>query len=124
MRFFKTLAAAGLLLAGAFTAGAAQARDVYWSVGIQAPVAGVGVGTVVSNVPQRSYPPAYGYVAAPVYPAYGGYPVYHPAPVVYAPAPVVRYRSAPRYVVVPPHAPRGWHGHRHGHRHGHGHGHR
>lgn len=115
MTFSKTLTSALLVLAGALGAGAAQARDVYWSVGIQAPVAGVGVGTVVSNVPQ------YGYHAAP--PAYvqvPAYPVYQPAPVVYAPVPVVRYRPLPppRYVVVPQGHGHRHHHHRHGHRHG------
>lgn len=122
MNLGKTLTAATLMLAGALATGAAQARDVYWSVGINAPVAGVGVGTVVSNVPH------YGYHAAP--PAYvqvPAYPVYQPAPVVYAPVPVVRYRPAPppRYVVVPQgYGHPYYHGHRHGKKHGHRHGHR
>jgi hypothetical protein len=65
------LAAAGCALA----TGAANAGNVYWSVGINVPP----VGTVVSN--------------APVY--------VEPAPVVYAPAPVV-YAPPPVYVVPPP----------------------
>ncbi|MFN6995165.1 MAG: hypothetical protein ACK4PH_13290 [Aquincola tertiaricarbonis] len=122
MSIRKTLTAATMVMAGVLAAGAAQARDVYWSVGINAPVAGVGVGTVISNAPH------YGYHAAP--PAYvqvPAYPVYQPAPVVYAPVPVVRYRPVPppHYVVVP----QGYghpyhHGHRHGKKHGHRHGHR
>jgi hypothetical protein len=64
----------------ALTAGAAQARDVYWSVGVSSP----GVGAVFSNAPQ-----------APVYVA--------PAPVVYAPPPPVYYvEPAPVYYVPPP----------------------
>ena len=101
MSLRKTLSAAVLLSAGVLAAGAAQARDVYWSVGINAPVAGVGVGTVISNAPPVRYyaPPAV---------------VYQPAPVLYAPPPppVRYYRPAPppAYVVVPQRAPRHWHG--------------
>ncbi|MCR5865374.1 hypothetical protein [Aquincola sp. J276] len=122
MSIRKTLTAATMVMAGVLAAGAAQARDVYWSVGINAPVAGVGVGTVISNAPHygnHAAPPAYVQVPA--------YPVYQPAPVVYAPVPVVRYRPVPppHYVVVP----QGYghpyhHGHRHGKKHGHRHGHR
>lgn len=95
---------ASLALAGALSAGVAQAGGVHWSVNIQAPVAGVAVGTVISSGPM--------YQAYPVYPA--AYPVYSPPPVVYVPAPVVRYRPAPppRYVVVPA-EPRHWHGRGH-----------
>jgi len=83
------LAAAGCALA----TGAANAGNVYWSVGINVPP----VGTVVSNAPVY-VEPAPVYVPAPVYaPA----PVYVPAPpVVYAPAPVV-YAPPPPVVVVP-----------------------
>ena len=41
------------------------------------------------------------------------YPVYQPAPVLYAPPPPVRYHRPappPAYVVVPQRAPRHWHG--------------
>lgn len=75
------------LIAGAatLTAGAAQARDVSWSIGINLPVP-----RVVLPVPQVV-------VAAPV-PYYAPEPVYYPpAPVYYQPAPVV-YRRAPVYV--------------------------
>lgn len=107
----RQLFVASLALAGALSTGVAQAGGVHWSVGIQAPVVGVSVGTVISNGPvyssYPSYPPSY-----PVYPA--AYPVYSPPPVVYVPAPVVRYRPAPppRYVVVPV-QPRHWHGRGH-----------
>lgn len=108
MSIRKTLTAASLLMAGVLCAGAAQARDVYWSVGINAPVAGVGVGTVISNAPSYGYQAPY--VAVPAY------PVYQPAPVIYAPPPVRYYRPAPppAYVVVPQYAPRHWHGRGHG----------
>ena len=72
------LITAALALGGALTSFAAQAGNVYWSVGVSAPLDGYGgVQTVVGNVP--------------------------PAPVVVQPAPVVvpvgYYPSAPRYVV-------------------------
>lgn len=77
------LATAGSLLA----AGAVQAGNVYWSVGINLPP----VGTVISNVPAAPVVvPAPVYVAPP--------PVYvEPAPVVYAPPPRVVYRPVPVY---------------------------
>jgi hypothetical protein len=83
----SALVASALVLAAA----GAQARDVYWSVGINAPLqAGVSVGTVISNGPV--------YQAAPVY--------YQPAPVYYQPAPVVYaepvYVPAPVYVRAAP----------------------
>ncbi len=109
--------AAGAALAFAALAGtgAAQARDVYWSVGVQSP----GVAMGFANTP-------------PVVVASG--PVYYapPPPVVYAPRPI--YHAAPPVVVVPSHRYYGnphyrhydkhrGHGHRHEHR-GRGHGHR
>jgi hypothetical protein len=85
-----TLITAALALGGALTCVAAHADDVYWRVGVSAPIDGYGrVHTVVGNVP--------------------------PAPVVVAPAPVVvqsygrpvvYYPPAPSYVVP------AW-GHRH-----------
>ena len=115
------VAGAALAFVALAGAGAAQARDVVWSVGVQSP--GISVG--VANAP-------------PVYVASG--PVYYapPPPVYYAPRPV--YQAAPVYV-VPSH--RGYYGRRyyrdpprhydkhrgHGHRHHdrremHRHGHR
>ena len=77
------LAAAGVAVARLAGAGAAQARDVNWSVGLSSP--GVVVG--VSN----GYPM---YVAPP--------PVYvAPRPVYYAPAPVY-YSAPPAYYAPPP----------------------
>ena len=107
----KGLAMIALAAGGWALAGSAQARDVYWSIGVNSP--GVAVG--VSNAPP---PVVYSY------PSYG-YPVYEPRPVVVYPRPVVVH---PRPVVVQSYpvypAPyygycddRRWHKHRHGHRH-------
>lgn len=89
----------------ALAAGAAQARDVYWSVGVSSP----GVGAVFSNAPPVYVAPAPVYYAPPP-------PVYYvePAPVYYAPPRVV-YRPAPVYYV-------GGHGHHHKHKWRHRHG--
>jgi hypothetical protein len=92
------LACAGLAAA----LPAAQAGgNVYWSVGIDAPVGVTAVSTRIGNLPP---PPPVVYAPAPV--------IVQPAPVVYAPpvvlqpAPVVAY---PRYVVLPPgHRKHGW----------------
>lgn len=84
---FRELAAlAGLALA----AGAAQARDVYWSVGVQAaPGVVVGVGNhrpvVVAPAPVYVQP-------VPVY--------VQPAPVYVHPAPVY-VQPQPQYIVPP-----------------------
>lgn len=99
----RTLMAIGAT--AALAVGSAHAANVYWSVGINAPVApGVAVGTVISNgVPVAPVvaPPVY--LPAPIYtpaPVYAPSPVvYAPSPVVYAPAPVV---YAPRVVYGPP----------------------
>ncbi len=108
----KLIALVFTTAAGLMSTGAAVASDVYWSIGISAPV----VGAVVSNAPQRHYgppayygPPAVVYQTAPVYVA--------PQPIYYAPAPVI---------VVPRHHRRhGWdQGKRHDARHDHGRGHR
>ena len=103
----KWIAGAGMALGLVLTSGVAQARDVYWSVGVGAPGVGVNVGNG----------PGY-YAPAPVY--------YAPPPVVYAPPPPVYYRPprpvyyAPAPVVVEPYGY--YRGPRHGHGHGHGHG--
>jgi hypothetical protein len=75
----KILIASLAVGASLLAAGAAQASNVHWSIGINLPP----VGTVISNAP----------VYAPV-------PVYAPPPVVYAPAPVI-YQPAPRVVYRP-----------------------
>ena len=96
------------LIAGAATlgTGAAQARDVSWSIGISTPV----IGTVISNEPAY---PAYStypaYTAYPAYPAYRAYPAYSRPraysgyPVAYPVAYPVEYAAVPR-VIVPRHA--------------------
>ena len=105
MRTKSALIAAVLVAATA----AAQARDVYWSIGIQAPLhPNVSIGTVFSNAPvyQPIYAPAPVYYDAPVYaPA----PVYLPAPVYYVPQP---YYTPQRVVYAP-----GWNPSRRGHGH-------
>lgn len=77
----------GLMAAAALgvSAGAAQAGNVHWSIGVNLPP----IGTVISNGPVYHHPGAY----------YAPPPVYAPAPVYYAP-PVV-YRPAPRYYRPP-----------------------
>ncbi len=95
--------------AGLLSSGVAVAGDVYWSVGISAPV----VGAVVSNAP----PPRHGYYPAPVY----GPPVVYAPPVYVAPQPIY---YAPVVVHKPHHhRHRGWdrhHGKRHSGHHHHG----
>lgn len=93
--------------------GAAQAGNVYWSIGIQAPP----IATVVSNgyaYPGPVYaPPVYVPIYAPAYgPVYA--PVYNPPPrVVYRPVPVV-YRPVPVYRGYR-HEHRDWRPHDHRH---------
>lgn len=107
----SALLAATLVLAAA----GAQARDVYWSIGINAPLQyGGNVGTVLSNAPVYQSAPVY-YAPAPVVYAE---PVYFPAPVYVRPAPVVYWPQpyyAPQRVVYV----NGWAQHR-GHGYGHG----
>jgi hypothetical protein len=98
----RVAALAALALGGLLAAGAAQARDVQWSVTIGAPI-----GVYAEPAPVYYAPPPVYYRPAPVY--------VEPAPVYYyEPAPVY-YRSAPAAVYIGS----GWHGHGHGHRHGH-----
>jgi hypothetical protein len=102
--FLGMAAAAGVALTLAVGAAPAQARDVYWSVGVNSP--GVTVGAS-NGYPMYSAPPVY-VAPAPVYYAPPPpRPVYYapPAPVYYAPPPPVVYRG---------------YGHRHHHHHGHG----
>ena len=96
----STLVAATLVLAAA----GAQARDVFWSIGINAPLQpGVSLGTVISNAP--------GYQPAPVYyqpaPVVYAEPVYMPAPVYVRPAPVM-VLPQPYYIPRHVHYAPGW----------------
>ena len=101
--FHKALAVAALGLAAA---GGAQAKDVYWSVGVDAaPGVSVGVGNTRPVIVQ----PAPVYVPPPV--------IYAPPPqVVYAPPPQVVYPGyyAARPVVVQGPVYRAYGGHYHG----------
>jgi hypothetical protein len=110
----RSLVLAAAAAATLFTATAANAGGVNWSVGINLPP----VATVISNGPAY-YPspyygaPSYSYYPEPVYyspPAYS----YYPAPVVYAPR---VYAPRPRVWVAPVRAyHRGhWQGHGRGH---------
>ncbi len=106
------LAAAGTLL----SAGAAQASNVQWSVGINLPVPNLVItGGPVYQQPLRSYRAEPVYAPEPVYYApepmyYAPEPVYYaPEPVYYAPEPVYyprqprwrhQYRQAPAPVPV------------------------
>lgn len=116
----RSLLLAAAAAATLFTATAAHASRVHWSVGIDLPP----VTTVVSN--GGGYYPGSAYYGASSYraPTYYPEPVYYPAPAYY-PAPVY-YAPRPRVWVAPP-LPRyvaPWRGHGHGHAQGHGHGHR
>lgn len=76
----------------AMAAAGAQARDIYWSIGINAPIQpGVTVGTVISNAPAYRPAPVY-YEPAPAY--------YEPAPAYYEPARIY-YPAAPVFYAEP-----------------------
>lgn len=112
---------AALALAALGMTGAAQADNVYWSVGLSSP--GVQVG--VSNgqpmvVMQPTYQPVYQQVYQPVY-----QPVYRaPPPVYLAPQRVVYVRPAPVFVAPPQYIRTEWQQPRYGRDWRHGHGHR
>lgn len=125
MKSKSALIAAAIVL----SATAVQARDVTWSIGIQAPLhPGVTIGTVISNAP--AYRPAPVFYAEPMYrpaPVVYAEPMYRPAPVIYTepvylPAPVYARPAQVVYVPRPVYAPRQvvyvpeWKhkGHRHG----------
>jgi hypothetical protein len=98
--------AAGVVFVAWGMAGAAQARDVVWSVGIGSPGVHVGVG----NAPQVVHARPIVVAPQPVY-------MYRP-PVVVHPRPMVRH-SPPVAVLAPQtyyYAPSGWvpHGYRKG----------
>ena len=100
--------AAGVAIAALGMAGAAQAGNVYWSVGVSSP--GVNVG-VANGAPM--YQPVY---QEPVYVA--------PAPIYRrAPREVVYVQPEPVYVAPPQYVQAGWGypGWERGWRHGHGH---
>ena len=107
------LAAAAVLGASALAAGgAAQARDVFWSVGVGSP----GVQVNASNAPPLLYPRQVVVVPQPVY-----YPqpavVYQQPQVVYGP-PVVAYAPTTYYVQsawAELGYRRGWRARHHGH---------
>ncbi|GDY34694.1 hypothetical protein [Acidovorax sp. NB1] len=101
---YAMAASAGVALALLAGVGAAQARDVNWSVG-------VGVPGVVIGASNGYYAPAPVYVAPP-------------PPVYYAPPRPVYYNAPPVYYSPPPAVYYGGYGQgyrHHGHRH-HGHG--
>jgi len=108
---FRAMAAsAGVALALLAASGAAQARDVSWSIGVGVPGVVVGAGG--------------GYAPPPVYYAPPPRPVYYapPPPVYYAPPPRPVYYAPP--VVV---APYGYYrdgGRRHPHHYDRGYGRR
>jgi hypothetical protein len=105
-RSISSLAGAAVLAVAALGAsGAAQADEVYWSVGLSSPGVQLGFANAqpVVVMPQPMYRPA-----RPVYMA--------PPPVVYA-QPVPVYMAQPQYVQAGWQRPGyGWGG-RHGHRH-------
>ncbi len=124
------LAAAAVVGASALVAGgAAQARDVFWSVGVGSP----GVQVNASNAPQLLYPRPVVVVPQPVYytqPAVVYQPpqvVYQPPQVVYGPPVVVYGPPAVVYAPATYYLQSGWTepGYRHGwrprHRGRHGH---
>jgi len=105
LKFSRSLAAAGVVALAALGT-AAHARDVYWSVGVNAaPGVAIGVGNAPVYAPPVYVAPQPVYMAPqPVYVA--PQPVYMPRPVYVAPAPV--------YYGYGPHYHRGYHrGHRH-----------
>jgi len=107
LSFRAFAASAGVALALLAGSGAAQARDVSWSIGVGVPGVVVGAGG--------------GYAPPPVYYAPPPRPVYYaPPPVVYAPPPPVYYRPPPRPVYYAPPvvvAPYGYYREGRGHRH-------
>jgi hypothetical protein len=99
MKTMRHILTVGLLTASAV--GAAQARGVNWSVGVNVPGVAIGVGAPAYYAPYPSY---YGGYYAPAYGAYYGYANYAPAyvapPVYYAPPvvyPARAYYGRPAY---------------------------
>ena len=99
-------AAAGVTLALLTGAGAAQARDVNWSIGVNSPGVSVGVSNGYGYPVYVAPPPVY-VAPRPIY--------YAPPPprVYYAPPPAVYYAPPPGYYYREGHR-----GHRHHRHHG------
>lgn len=120
-RFFSALlAGASLTLTALLGTGAAQARDVNWSIGISTPgvVVDVDNGRAVRVVPAPVYltppPPRPVYYPAPPQPVYYApppRPVYYAPPVYVAPPAGYYYRDGRRH--------HRHHHHDRGHRYGH-----
>ena len=117
-RLYRFAAAAVVGACALAAGGAAQARDVVWSVGVGSP----GVQVNASNAPQLLYPRPVVVVPQPVYytqPAV----VYQPPQVVYQPQvvygpPAVAYAPATYYVQsgwAEPGYRHGWRPRHHGH---------
>ncbi|WP_159918209.1 hypothetical protein [Pantoea sp. 18069] len=111
------VAGAALAFVALAGAGAAQARDVVWSVGVHSPGVSLGVANTMPLVVASG--PVY-YAPPPVY--YAPRPIYHAAPVVVMP-PRHGYYGKHHYKHYDKHRGHGYrdHNRRHGHR---GHGHR
>jgi hypothetical protein len=108
----QVLARAAFAGASMLGAASANAGDVFWSIGIEAPIDPYGgsIGATISNAHPR--------------PVYRPAPVYvQPAPIYYAPAPVYYHRPAPIIVRPGPihhvHRPPVWSHSRHPHWRGH-----
>lgn len=108
LKFSRILAMAGAVALAA-AGGAAQARDVFWSVGVNA-APGVAIG--VGNAPVYVAPQPVYVAPQPVYLA--------PRPVVLAPVPVY-YAGPPVVYYGPGYRVHGGRGHGRGHGHGHHH---
>lgn len=110
-RSASSLVAAALAFAGLGLAGAAQADNVYWSVGVSSP----GVQLGVANAPPMVMMPQPVYMQAQ--------PVYMQQPVYVAPRPVVYVQPAPVYMASPQYIRADWQGPGYGRgwRHGRGH---
>lgn len=89
--------AAGVALAALGLTGAAQAQNVYWSVGLSSP----GVQLGVSGAPPMMVQPMYQQDYQPIY-----QPVYQP--VYRVPRPLVYLRSAPVFVAPPQYLQADW----------------
>ena len=100
------IAAASLAFAALGATGAAQAQDVFWSVGLSSPGVHVGVASAPPVVMRPMYQPVYA----------------QQNPVYVVPQPVTYMRPAPVYLAPQQYVQTGWQQPRHGWgwRHGHG----